>query len=147
MLFVRGEHRYEDVRVVTAAQWREAATQPPAQAAEAVHASVEVAASQSVPAVVDQTQPPDVASSSHPQAAGTARRNWQPGDAARNRTEQIAQTLLELHWSGDINVTARPSVYNMVTAVQTRLGLKKPIPKATFDRGLALARKKIATNC
>jgi hypothetical protein len=71
------------------------------------------------------------------------KREWRPGDAPRSRPERVAQTLYDLHQSHEIDVMARPSVYNMATKVQTRLGLKEPISKATLDRGLVLARKAV----
>jgi hypothetical protein len=68
---------------------------------------------------------------------------WRPSNAPKNLPERVAQVLYNLHQRDEINVMARPSAYSMAAKVQTRLELKKPISKATLDRGLALARKAV----
>ena len=103
-------------------------------------------------ALAEPTEPPALATTPHdPEltpAVSAARptREWRPGEAPRNHPERVAQVLYDLHQSHEINATSPPGVYDMAMKVQTRLGLKS-ISKATFDRGLKLARKAVAASC
>ena len=70
---------------------------------------------------------------------------WLPGGAPKSQPERVAQALYDLHQSNEINVAGHPGAFDMANKVQTLL--KKPISKATLDRGLKLARRAVAASC
>jgi hypothetical protein len=109
-----------------ASRLRAAPEQQPAPPASAVPAAATADDSQ-------ETAPPE------------PKLEWLPGVAPRSQRELVAQVLYDLHQNREINATSPPGVYDMATKVRTRLG--RSISKATFNRGLKLARKAVDASC